>query len=601
MKKQLLALTFLCLSAVVGYSQDWAYTAGNYTYNHIRVQADAELANGWIRGQFGQNIYWNTSTDRWEQPSTYWDDFAMIRFENSGGFGFFTKPATPQGQTSYTNAEVSNFQRMFISNYGDVGINTSSPQYKLDVNGTINANEILVNGQPIGGGSGGNDSWSNSSDNFTSGKLGVGGSPGEYSFHVNKVRTGSWQALFDNNNGGTNRAQVLLAHGSGYGTWIKTFNSSDSKYSLALLNPSGTTNIFFNSGRTALGLMGNVGVGTSNPSYKLDVNGTINATELRVNGQVINPGGGSGGGSWSNVGDNYSTGSLSIGNSNNFGYRFNVLKTRPGAWQSNFENNNGGDNRSQVLLAHGGGYGALIRAHNSSDSKYVLALYNATTTSSIFYNSGRIGLGLTGGNVGIGTSSPVTQLHLKKTGSNVDNYMRIEADGLTYQLGINNASDNNNDNNAFSMGRIDNNGNFLQLFQIFNDRVALGTSADGFCNTFVYNELEIGGTFPGSCPDYVFAEDYKLRSIDELEMFIKTNHHLPGVKSAAEFDETGYGVVETGFSLLEKVEELTLYTIEQHKELQEKEAEIIQLEKKLTQQEDLLQNLLQRVALLEKQ
>lgn len=79
---------------------------------------------------------------------------------------------------------------------------------------------------------------------------------------------------------------------------------------------------------------------------------------------------------------------------------------------------------------------------------------------------------------------------------------------------------------------------------------------------------------PGSVPDYVFKPDYKLRSLSELESFIKTNSHLPNVPSAKEVETNGQDVGEMQLKLLEKIEELTLYMIEQNKELQQLRATV---------------------------
>ncbi len=66
-------------------------------------------------------------------------------------------------------------------------------------------------------------------------------------------------------------------------------------------------------------------------------------------------------------------------------------------------------------------------------------------------------------------------------------------------------------------------------------------------------------------PDYVFAYDYKLRTIKEVENYIKENSHLPEIPSAKEFEKNGINVSEMNMTLLKKIEELTLYTIEQQK------------------------------------
>ncbi len=72
-----------------------------------------------------------------------------------------------------------------------------------------------------------------------------------------------------------------------------------------------------------------------------------------------------------------------------------------------------------------------------------------------------------------------------------------------------------------------------------------------------------------SWADYVFADDYELMSITELEKFVKENSHLPGVPSAEEVAENGIDLGEMDKILLEKIEELSLYIIEQQKEIHE--------------------------------
>jgi hypothetical protein len=73
-------------------------------------------------------------------------------------------------------------------------------------------------------------------------------------------------------------------------------------------------------------------------------------------------------------------------------------------------------------------------------------------------------------------------------------------------------------------------------------------------------------------PDFVFNNDYNLMSLNELESFVTTNRHLPGIPSEAEIDaQGGVNVGETSALLLQKVEELTLYIIELNKRIEELE------------------------------
>lgn len=70
-------------------------------------------------------------------------------------------------------------------------------------------------------------------------------------------------------------------------------------------------------------------------------------------------------------------------------------------------------------------------------------------------------------------------------------------------------------------------------------------------------------------PDYVFKPEYKLMSLDKLEQNIKENGHLPGLPSAMEIETNGLHIGSMQKQVVQKVEELTLYAIEQDKLLQE--------------------------------
>ena len=74
--------------------------------------------------------------------------------------------------------------------------------------------------------------------------------------------------------------------------------------------------------------------------------------------------------------------------------------------------------------------------------------------------------------------------------------------------------------------------------------------------------------------DYVFDNNYKLKPLAEVESFIKQNHHLPEVPTTQEVNENGMEVGATNTLLLKKVEELTLYIIEQQRRIEALEKEI---------------------------
>lgn len=69
--------------------------------------------------------------------------------------------------------------------------------------------------------------------------------------------------------------------------------------------------------------------------------------------------------------------------------------------------------------------------------------------------------------------------------------------------------------------------------------------------------------------DYVFDENYTLKPLNELEQFIIANKHLPNIPKAAEVKEKGINLAEINIKLLEKTEELTLYIIQQNKQIEQ--------------------------------
>jgi hypothetical protein len=178
------------------------------------------------------------------------------------------------------------------------------------------------------------------------------------------------------------------------------------------------------------------------------------------------------------------------------------------------------------------------------------------------------------GNTGIGTSTPIAKL-------DVAGNMNIDATNPTLQL----------QNAGVDKG-------FLQLSA---DNIRIGTNSSNSEGKFVIRTggadrvyvdgsgmsigtttaasgylLKVGGRviceevkvkLEGSWPDYVFSPVYKLRSLVELEQYINSKNHLPGIPTASEVADTGIDVGEMQKKMMEKIEELTLYIIQLKKEL----------------------------------
>ena len=79
--------------------------------------------------------------------------------------------------------------------------------------------------------------------------------------------------------------------------------------------------------------------------------------------------------------------------------------------------------------------------------------------------------------------------------------------------------------------------------------------------------------------DFVFADDYALPSLSQVEQFISENKHLPGIPSEAEVKENGVTLGSISSKLLQKIEELTLYVIELKKENEVMKSELGKIQK----------------------
>ncbi|PZR14751.1 MAG: hypothetical protein DI539_18600 [Flavobacterium psychrophilum] len=98
--------------------------------------ASSSSLNNYTRGSIGNNIRWNGSTSMWKVESGPYDDFAMIRFDNNGHMGFYTRAMTGSSY-EISHGSLFDYQRMFIDNAGNVGIATNDTKgYKLAVGGS---------------------------------------------------------------------------------------------------------------------------------------------------------------------------------------------------------------------------------------------------------------------------------------------------------------------------------------------------------------------------------------------------------------------------------------------------------------------------------
>ncbi|GCC50445.1 hypothetical protein SanaruYs_06600 [Chryseotalea sanaruensis] len=219
-------------------------------------------------------------------------------------------------------------------------------------------------------------------------------------------------------------------------------------------------------------------------------------------------------------------------------------------------------NKIQFLETVGGAPRAFIESDASNNLKFHIGGGAGTDAMNL----------TTAGNLGLGLISPSGKLHINTDawvpsllalsdthyGPSMIYHFQIESDGLKIKK-------ENSINYLFKT-----NGDFI------------------VSNGAVHSkEVKVSLT-PGTGPDYVFEPTYQLPSLTEIENYIKANKHLPEVPSAKEMETNGINLSEMNMLLLKKVEELTLYILDQHKTIEQQKAQADALQSRLIKIEKVL-------------
>jgi hypothetical protein len=141
---------------------------------------------------------------------------------------------------------------------------------------------------------------------------------------------------------------------------------------------------------------------------------------------------------------------------------------------------------------------------------------------------------------------------------------------------------------------------------VFDESLAIGTSDPKGYKLAVAGKViaeEVVVKLQVQWPDYVFLPTYNLRPLKEIEAHIQTHGHLPEVPNTKMVEKSGIGLGEMNILLLKKVEELTLYSIEQERNL-ERQNEIVEQQgeaiEELKRQKKVLETQVNRIDELEK-
>jgi hypothetical protein len=493
---------------------------------------------------------------------------------NNGNYISYVNGRYGIGFTTETGDPDSTNLKMFIASGGNVGVGTFKPSEKLEVAGNIflngNSPKLRFNESSVAA--------------FNTGIFGTNLTNSRYSIYSLATNKEIFSVKYLDGNVGigtetpAEKLEVagnvrlngnLLMNGSGDGTSFLSFfgnrNLSDLYFGgFDFNNNSGWTgwkgfhnyiqindNGYFdirkaaNSTATSSKLFtivantGNVGIGTDIPTQKLDVNGTA----LLRNG---------------NSSAGFTNDQILFGWNNTSSFKHSI-KTR---------------HHSGVALDNAIDFYTWKQGTDNGD---------AVGTQHVMTLNGQ-------GNVGIGTTAPTHKLSV-----NGDALVGQESNGSGIIIRNNQAGVFKND--FLVVGKTDHTylGNYQSLpIGIYTGNVErMRISADGNVTigttlTPAGYKLAIGGDViaervvvklqASGWPDYVFTPTYHLSTLPEVEKFIEQNHHLPNVPSAKEVADKGIDVGAMNTKLMEKIEELTLYLIEQNKKLESIEKKNVELE-----------------------
>lgn len=330
---------------------------------------------------------------------------------------------------------------------------------------------------------------------------------------------------------------------------------------------------------------GNVGIGTSTPTSKLTVAGDADISgEIKANGvsglagQVLqsngngtmswvanNSGGGGGSSPWTASGNdiaNTNTGNVGIGSMPAYNAKLYVSGNGfvDGNSYSDLADNTGalivrslGATFSQVRYLKLDGQKIQAVSHNP----YIFPA-QAPSASNLYINS-------LGGNVGIRTTSANATLTVAR-GTGVD--------GTAAFIGTSHISHFNYSTAEDTYIRGGKNGSKVFINDGAQGPVVIGSVSSFpagyklFVDDGILTErLKVAVNGSGNWADYVFAEDYKLMPLEDVEAFVKEHKHLPNVPSAEAMVESGIDVATVDAKLMEKIEELTLYILDLQKQI----------------------------------
>jgi len=461
----------------------------------------------------------------------------------------FLAPASSGGTSQWTTAG-SNIS--FAA--GNVGVGTTSPLQRLDVNGDINlpgTNGIRFNNASFLRAPGTKNVFlgPNSGPSSTTGQdnIHIGSSAGSVSTGSNNIFMGTEAGQ---SNGGTS--------GNSFIGWTAGKANTTGFYNTFIGPAAGTANTTADY-NTFIG----PNAGASNTLGERNMFIGVSAGASNIQGT-------------DNLFMGYSAGGSNVGASNN-----SFLGTGAG------QNTQNGSGNTFVGFEAGGANvnGYLNTAIGSTASFGSPNLFNATAigAGAIVNQSNSVILGNTTTTVGIGNTAPTARLHVKANGTTATG-VRFESlptsTGTIFKLYVDGSGNVMRSSTAGAREAFegsDRNWTLTADNHLINSNPGGIMIGSGLSSTPVGYKLYVSEGIltervkvavknTADWRDNVLQDDYQLRSVEEVESFIKTNRHLPGVPSAQEMVDNGNDLHKTDAILLEKIEELMLYVIDLKKQ-----------------------------------
>lgn len=358
--------------------------------------------------------------------------------------------------------------------------------------------------------------------------------------------TGSTPLEIRRNNSGAESLKIGIGDRSGLLEYVQDYDEGSGTHDLSF-NILSSINHFYswksnNNELFRINSAGNVGIGTPNPASKLDVfrnSGNETIATFRTNEGTINIS--AAGSSTENpTYINY----ISSRNASNSAYEDFAIKTGGGIGQFLVKTNGNigiGTDQPNFRLDVNGDFG-------TSGSRFTVAqgIINQNSTIENWGSASNQG-GLSFNYNGKSTPGGTSQAYFRDF--------------------------------AIYNGK----GDIVGFFDGSNKSLGIGTTTTGSHKLAVEGSIGARGVKVEATgwSDFVFKNDYNLRTLEQVESFINKNNHLPEIPSEIEVIENGIDLGQMDSKLLQKIEELTLYMIEMNKEIKEVKAENDVLKNKL--------------------